>query len=1445
MRAARLPVHRIHMRVRSALLLASALLLLTGLLPATADAQVPGGAVSVAFEDDATVVAGTPSPVGVTVAVTDRGTLRDDTPLRLVGELGAAADGAEVALVGADGEPDVLEVDDDGRFVFPREDRAPLTLGGTAALTSGEGLALTLLLNLPAAEEVELSVGMVVSNERSAGVVRRSGRERVATAADISAKTFNPGVPVAYIARADAFPDALAAGPTAGLGASPILLSHTTELPAATVTELTRLRPRRIVVLGGPGAIADPVLRALQAHTAGAVTRLAGANRYATAAAIARARHTDTVDTVLIATGEQFPDALSGGPLAAMSDAPVLLVGREHLPAETAAALGALQPRRIVVLGGSGAVSNAVTGQLTRYASEGVSRIAGATRHETSAAISRRAFSAGAGNVVYLATAQNFPDSLAGAPSAIVAGAPLLLTGRDAIHPAVGAELQRLEPGLVVLLGGEGVVSPAVAAQVAVLTRDVEPDRARFTPVGAPASVGLTPVDALTIEPLAPEGPAALRPGDRFTLSFSVSGGGSYVVDHRAAGDEAWVPLANPTAAGEAEDGTTAVSLNAPTTFGAFDLRVRVSEGARSQTAVLENAMTVGLRFRPPMFSSLIEGVDGQSQIIAVSPVRGLEEDVRLDADLTDAVLAGVDYRDATLTQLHGTGSAQIVRNRPPDFAEGRPACALCIEYTAGDGDSYTEGSGPLPAPIIAFRLDGVDAPDIDGTFIGRFFRYDDMHGVQWPFSIGTPGAVASAQISNLERANDHQLQRVAFALPGAPGQVVLEPGEEVVIDLSEAEQGAADYSKAFASVSGGGGHGLAPAHEPPPSELGTAELDVEPGESAILTFTAGPDGVLSLAPEGPVVEIYLFGVEADDESEVYTATITRSDSEAVTTATFAVRAAGLQDVAASDLDAGRADQQQTFTATLDGQLDVAQSLIIDLSGAQAGGVDYRDGDVTLTGGSGSARLVTFEEDAHGGGMVLVYASGGDADGTTLRLAVDGVTTEDVDQSHFAPFFRSDGNRHVNAVFDVGAGSPFISPFVSDLDAGSDEGYQFISVGLRDALAPGATVDIDLSSAEVAGAGYGDAAVESFDGFGEASLEVTEGATAIVRYTAGEDGVPAGALLAMELRDITTAAGGGEHLAVFSREGEERTASVRFAIRDVPTLSNVSASDLAADGIGLTQTLRATVSQDLRPGETIQIDLSGAEAGAAAYGGVRLSVAGGTGTATLEAYRGEYVSINYRPGPEGDPDGTELVFALRGVNTDDANETHLAAFSRYPEFDEFGIAQDFYFSRRSARFDIGTGGPFLGPPMISSLEGGSPFEFQFAQLRLTDALRAGDTVVIDLSPAQAGAVDYGDASIDHVAGNGTAELMVDGDSALLTFTAGPGGVRAGRRMELQISGIRTEPVFAEYAIPFIAPGGRMTARMWVYPGHFEDFSAHEGASPESAVPYRLPLQPGG
>lgn len=293
-------------------------------------------------------------------------------------------------------------------------------------------------------------------------VARLAGVDRFATAAAVSAQTFGAGAPVAYVTTGADFPDALAGAAAAGSLGGPILLTEGSSLPATTATELSRLKPRRIVILGGTGVVSPAVESRLRSYAA--TERQAGADRYGTAAAASRGAFGPGAPVAYVATGTTFPDALAGGPAGGARRGPVLLVKGSTVPANTATELARLKPKQIVVLGGTGAVPASVETSLRRYAPT-VTRAAGADRFQTAAKVSSTTFGAGV-PVAYVATGQDFPDALAGGAAGGHRGGPILLTNATSVPQATLGELSRLKPARIIVLGGTGVVSDAVAQRL-------------------------------------------------------------------------------------------------------------------------------------------------------------------------------------------------------------------------------------------------------------------------------------------------------------------------------------------------------------------------------------------------------------------------------------------------------------------------------------------------------------------------------------------------------------------------------------------------------------------------------------------------------------------------------------------------------------------------------------------------------------------------------------------------------------------------------------------------------------------------------------------------------------------------------------------------------------------------------------------------------------------
>lgn len=258
-------------------------------------------------------------------------------------------------------------------------------------------------------------------------VTRIAGHNRYTTAAAASRAAFNSAT-IAYLAVGTSYPEAVAAGPIAALRKAPLLLTRTDSLPAETRTEIQRLGVSDVVILGGTGAVSSAVEADLAATYA--VTRITGVDRYSTVAAISASYFSpDEVPVAYVARGDLFVDALAGGPAAVTHNGPILLTDKDLLPTATAVELQRLNPREIVILGGSAAVSAAVESELGQLAAGGVTRLAGSNRYDTAVKASETLPSGP--NAVFLATALNYPDALAAVP--LTGTDPLLLVTQQMV----------------------------------------------------------------------------------------------------------------------------------------------------------------------------------------------------------------------------------------------------------------------------------------------------------------------------------------------------------------------------------------------------------------------------------------------------------------------------------------------------------------------------------------------------------------------------------------------------------------------------------------------------------------------------------------------------------------------------------------------------------------------------------------------------------------------------------------------------------------------------------------------------------------------------------------------------------------------------------------------------------------------------------------------------
>lgn len=190
--------------------------------------------------------------------------------------------------------------------------------------------------------------------ERIAGRTRYHTAVRVAEEVVAQASVLPDTV---FLVRGNDFADALAVAPFAFEKEYPVLLTGTDALDSGTRAFIEDNDIKTVIVAGGSAAVSDSVKSEVDALNGGAtaVVRKYGANRYETAVAVAEygvARGWLSWDTASVASGENFPDALAGGPMAGAYGGPLLLTKRSDLAMPSRATIAEHDPPTVYMFGG-------------------------------------------------------------------------------------------------------------------------------------------------------------------------------------------------------------------------------------------------------------------------------------------------------------------------------------------------------------------------------------------------------------------------------------------------------------------------------------------------------------------------------------------------------------------------------------------------------------------------------------------------------------------------------------------------------------------------------------------------------------------------------------------------------------------------------------------------------------------------------------------------------------------------------------------------------------------------------------------------------------------------------------------------------------------------------------------------------------------------------------
>lgn len=307
---------------------------------------------------------------------------------------------------------------------------------------------------------------------------RLGGQTRYETSVQIAENMYNGKINNVVLAIGADFPDALSGSVLAKAVSGPILLvgtkpTSTESSPALNYISNHLNQGGKVYLLGGQGVISTDYEAKLSSMGFNPV-RLGGINRLDTNSKIVNQLNAAPSTNLVIATANDFPDALSISPIAALNGWPILLSNKDSLSTDEEKYISTIKPDKVYIAGGNGVVSDAVLNRiktLLGYGDDKVIRLGGSNRYATSKIINSALFNTP--NRIGIATGLDFADALSGSVYAALNGAPIVLADPNQVTEAqnyikyAGSNANSLN---ATVFGLKGAVSDTVLNSLTSLT---------------------------------------------------------------------------------------------------------------------------------------------------------------------------------------------------------------------------------------------------------------------------------------------------------------------------------------------------------------------------------------------------------------------------------------------------------------------------------------------------------------------------------------------------------------------------------------------------------------------------------------------------------------------------------------------------------------------------------------------------------------------------------------------------------------------------------------------------------------------------------------------------------------------------------------------------------------------------------------------------------------
>ena len=308
----------------------------------------------------------------------------------------------------------------------------------------------------------------------SAPITELTGSDRYETAVKISKEGWKNGSDKVVIINGDVSIDGIISTPLATTYNAPILLVEKNNVPNSVKSELKRLNPRDVIIIGDENAISKTTANQIKSTVNASQTRLKGSNRYETSLLIAKEidKNHDVEKVYITNANGGEVDALTIAAKAGQDKQPIILTDKDSITDNTYKWLKSEDLQNAYFIGGPQMISTNVINKVNDITKDNVTnnRVYGADRHETNANVIKKFYTDDELEAVLVAKSDVLVDALAAGPLAANLKSPILITPKTYVSAYHKENLEAKSANKVYKIGG-GLTSKVMSSIASSLSK--------------------------------------------------------------------------------------------------------------------------------------------------------------------------------------------------------------------------------------------------------------------------------------------------------------------------------------------------------------------------------------------------------------------------------------------------------------------------------------------------------------------------------------------------------------------------------------------------------------------------------------------------------------------------------------------------------------------------------------------------------------------------------------------------------------------------------------------------------------------------------------------------------------------------------------------------------------------------------------------------------------